>query len=73
MVSPSFENSRDRFLNDEELPHFFKALADEENEPIRDYLLLRSTASGKVLSGAHEREDVGSGRFFLSLRRTAIY
>jgi hypothetical protein len=64
MVSPSFEKSHDRFLNDEELPHFFKALADEKNETIRDYLLLRPTASGKVLSGAHAREDVGSGRLF---------
>jgi integrase len=34
------EQSRDRFLTAEELPKFFKALADEPNETIRDYLLI---------------------------------
>lgn len=34
------EESRDRFLQPDELPRFFKALADEENETIRDYILV---------------------------------
>jgi integrase len=32
------ERSRDRFLQGDELPKFFKALAEEENETIRDYI-----------------------------------
>jgi integrase len=31
---------RDRFLQSEELPRFFKALAEEENETLRDYIIL---------------------------------
>lgn len=34
------EESRDRFLQPDELPRFFKALADEDNETIRDYILM---------------------------------
>jgi integrase len=34
------EMSRDRFLQSDELPRFFKALADEENKTMRDYFLL---------------------------------
>ncbi len=34
------EESRERFLQPDELPRFFKALADEENETIRDYILI---------------------------------
>lgn len=34
------ENSRDRFLQSDELPRFFKALANEPNYTIRDYVLL---------------------------------
>lgn len=34
------EDSRDRFLQSDELPRFFQALAEEENETIRDYVLL---------------------------------
>ncbi len=34
------EQSRDRFLQSDELPRFFQAVADEENETIRDYVLL---------------------------------
>jgi len=32
------EYSRDRFLQGDELPRFFQALAEEENETIRDYI-----------------------------------
>jgi integrase len=34
------ENSRDRFLQADELPRFFQALAKEPNTTIRDYVLL---------------------------------
>lgn len=34
------EKSRDRFLQSDELPRFFKALAEEENATMRDYFLL---------------------------------
>lgn len=34
------ENSRDRFIQGEELPRFFQALSEEPNETIRDYVLL---------------------------------
>src|SRR5262249_2517356 len=33
------EKKRKRFLQPDELPFFFKALAEEENEAIRDYIL----------------------------------
>jgi len=34
------EKSRDRFLEADELPRFFKALSDEPNQTIKDYVLL---------------------------------
>jgi integrase len=34
------EHSRDRFIQGDELPKFFKALAEEENDSMRDYFLL---------------------------------
>jgi integrase len=34
------EQSRDRFLQSDELPRFFKAVAEEENKTIRDYILM---------------------------------
>lgn len=34
------EESRDRFVQSDELPRFFKAVADEPNETIRDYVLV---------------------------------
>lgn len=34
------EHSRDRFLQSNELPRFFEALAEETNDTIRDYILL---------------------------------
>ncbi len=49
------EKSRDRFLQPEELNNFFKAVAEEENETIRDYVLI------SLLTGAR-RENVLSMR-----------
>ena len=34
------EQSRDRFIQGDELPKFFKALAEEQNDTMRDYFLL---------------------------------
>lgn len=34
------ERSRDRFIQGDELPRFFQALADEQNDTMRDYFLL---------------------------------
>jgi integrase len=42
------EASRDRFIQGDELPRFFQALADEENETMRDYILL------SLLTGARQ-------------------
>ncbi len=39
-VKRNKENSRDRFLQSDELPRFFKALAEEENQAIRGYILI---------------------------------
>jgi integrase len=47
------EQSRERFLQAEELPRFFKALADEPNIDIRDFILmalLTGARRGNVLS-----------------------
>jgi integrase len=50
------ERSRDRFLHSEELPRFFRALAAEPNETVRDFFLLC------LLTGAR-RENVLSIRW----------
>ena len=47
------ENSRDRFIQGDELPRFFQALADEQNETMRDYFLL------SLLTGARRANVLG--------------
>jgi len=47
-ISKNRERSRDRFLQADELPRFFKAVAEEENATLRDYLLI------SLLTGARE-------------------
>lgn len=47
------ERSRDRFLQSDELPRFFKALSEEQNDTIRDYIvtsLLTGARRSNVLS-----------------------
>lgn len=47
------QKSRDRYLTSEELPRFFKALAETENETIRDYVwlsLLTGARKGNMLA-----------------------
>lgn len=50
------EISRERFMQGDELPRFFKSLADEPNETIRDYILM------SLLTGAR-RGNVCSMRW----------
>ena len=47
------EQSRDRFLQSDELPRFFQAVVKEENEAIRDYVLL------SLLTGARRSNVLG--------------
>src|SRR5579864_4653267 len=54
---PAFpEKKRERFLQPEELPRFWKALADEQNETVRDYVLI------SLFTGAR-RANVQAMRF----------
>lgn len=55
-ISKFPEQSRDRFLQADELPRFFQAVAEEENEIIRDYVLI------SLLTGAR-RSNVLSMRW----------
>ncbi|WP_394809194.1 tyrosine-type recombinase/integrase [Nitrosomonas sp.] len=50
------EKSRERFIQGEELPRFFQALADEPNQTIRDYVLM------SLLTGAR-RSNVQAMRW----------
>ena len=60
------EDSRERFLQPDELPRFFKALAAEENETIRDYLfvsLLTGARRGNVLAMRWEEVNLERGEW----------
>jgi integrase len=48
-ITPFQERARARFLQADELPRFFRAVADEPNEAVRDYVLL------SLLTGARKR------------------
>jgi len=43
------ERSRERFLQSDELPRFFKALSDEPNDILRDYVLLSLLTGARYL------------------------
>jgi integrase len=49
------ETKRDRFLQSDELPAFFKSLAEEPNETLRDYFLI-SLLTGARRSNVQEME-----------------
>ncbi|MBL1264931.1 tyrosine-type recombinase/integrase [Candidatus Methylomicrobium oryzae] len=49
------ETKRDRFLQSDELPAFFKALADEPNDTLRDYFLI-SLLTGARRSNVQEMQ-----------------
>jgi integrase len=55
-VKKFHEEKRDRFLQSDELPKFFSALAEEPNDTIRDYILI------SLLTGAR-RDNVQSMRW----------
>lgn len=57
------EQSRDRFLQTDELPRFFKALAEEPNDTIRDYFILA------LLTGARRSNVQGMKWEQLDLER----
>ena len=48
-ITPFQERSRERFLQADELPHFFQAVAHEPNDAVRDYVLM------SLLTGARKR------------------
>lgn len=49
------ENKRDRFLQSDELPAFFKSLAEEPNDTVRDYFLI-SLLTGARRSNVQEMQ-----------------
>lgn len=55
------ERARERFLQADELPRFFQALAEEPNEALRDYVLL------SLLTGARKSNVLGMRRVDLDL------
>lgn len=57
------ETSRERFLQSGELPRFFQALADEENDTMRDYFLL------SLLTGARRANVLSMAWRDVSLER----
>ena len=65
------ENSRDRFIQGDELPRFFQALADEQNDTMRDYFLL-SLLTGARRSNvlAMQWADVNLGRAEWRIKET---
>lgn len=65
------ENSRDRFIQGDELPRFFQALAEEQNDTMRDYFLL-SLLTGARRSNvlAMQWDDVNLGRAEWRIKET---
>lgn len=62
------EASRERFLQSHELPRFFKALSEETNESIRDYVLLSlltGARRGNVLSMRWEDINFENGEWYI--------
>ena len=57
------EHSRDRFIQGDELPKFFKALAEEQNDTMRDYFLL------SLLTGARRANVLSMQWKDISLER----
>ena len=65
------EQSRDRFIQGDELPRFFQALAEEQNDTMRDYFLL-SLLTGARRSNvlAMQWADVNLGRAEWRIKET---
>lgn len=65
------EKSRDRFIQGDELPRFFQALAEEENATMRDYFLLSLlTGARRANVLAMQWSDVNMERAEWRLRTT---
>ncbi len=62
-IEPFKETPRDRFLTPEELPRFFNSLAAEQNQDIRDYVLL------SLLTGARRQNVLAMAWAELDLSR----
>jgi len=56
-IRPFKERKRDRFLDGNELPAFFKSLAQEANETIRDYILVSLLTGGRRSNAQSMRWD----------------
>jgi len=62
------ERSRDRFLQADEFPRFFRALAEEGNETVRDYVLtslFTGARQGNVLAMKWSQIDFASRIWFI--------
>ncbi|SFH38334.1 Site-specific recombinase XerD [Nitrosospira sp. Nsp14] len=65
------EQSRDRFIQGDELPRFFRALADEQNSSMRDFFLLSLlTGARRANVLAMRWEDISLDRAEWRLRTT---
>jgi len=67
------EKSRDRFLQSDELPRFFKALNEEPNETLRDYIfmsLLTGARRSNVLSMRWNELDLEQGTWKIPRTKT---
>jgi integrase len=67
-ISKNREKSRDRFLQADELPRFFRALAAEKNETLRDYLLislLTGARQNNVLTMRWDQLNLDAGTWYI--------
>jgi integrase len=67
------EKSRDRFLQADELPRFFKALNEEPNATLRDYIfvsLLTGARRSNVLSMRWKELDLEQGTWEIPVTKT---
>jgi len=69
------EYSRDRFLQGDELPKFFQALADEQNDTMRDYFLLSLLTGARrsnVLAMQWKDVNLKSGEWYIKETKNGI-
>lgn len=67
------EQSRERFLQPDELPRFFQSVADESNETIRDYILvslLTGARRSDVLAMRWDQVSFERGEWCFKVRKT---